>query len=68
MKIREQLQAELSDLEHRLDLAEHNDSLGMASTISSLYGQVREKQREIELLEEEERQAEDDQGQFGVGS
>jgi hypothetical protein len=62
------LKEQLARLERRLDMAEHNDSLGMASTISSLYGQVREKQREIELLEEEERQAEDDQGQFGVGS
>jgi len=49
------IEEELANLVHRLDLAEHNDSLGMAPTIKALYGQVADKKRELEAA-----QAEDD--------
>jgi len=49
----EVLKEELANLEHQLDLANHNDSLGMAPTISRLYGQVAEKRREIDNAESE---------------
>lgn len=51
MKSIEELREELANLEHQLDLANHNDSLGMAPTISRLYDQVREKRRELENAE-----------------
>lgn len=64
----ERLMGELDQIEHQIDLAKHNDSIGMierAETISRLYREAGERRGDIMSAEEEAEEMES--GQSGVG-